>query len=381
MLTERYARKINAQKQAGLHRNPLVIDHKEGRFVSIGHKKLLNFSSNDYLGLSGSEEIARIVAENFVRYGTSAGASRLVSGNSRALKDAEQAYAQAFGYEDALFFPSGFQANIGILSTLFGPGDHLLFDKHIHASSIKGMQLSNADWKGYNHSSLAHLEKRLQAGQGQQQAVVTESLFSMDGDLLDVTGLAALKKEYAFFCLVDEAHAVGVLGDQGLGIAGSVADIAVGTFGKAFGLFGAFVLLPKICKEYLMNFCAPLIYTTTLPEAHAASAGAILKIVMRCDDKRETLKDRSLLMKRLVQEKGFPVTGDAHILAIEIGEEKKAVTLSRRLYDRNIYVFPARYPTVPLGKAILRIGMTALHTEEDIRFFADALADEIERIA
>ena len=381
MFTERYAGKINARKQAGLYRNPLVVDHKEGRFVTIGQKKLLNFSSNDYLGLSGSEEVTRIVAENFSRFGTSAGASRLVSGNSGALKDAEQAYAQAFGYEAALFFPSGFQANIGVLSTLFGPGDQLLFDKHIHASSVKGMQLSNAEWKGYNHSSLSHLEKRLQTGQGRQQAVVTESLFSMDGDLLDVTGLKALKENYAFFCLVDEAHAFGAIGDRGCGIAGSVADIAVGTFGKAFGLFGAFVLLPKICKEYLINFCAPLIYTTTLPEAHAASARTILDIVMNSDDRREILKEHSRLMKQLVREKGFPVTGDAHILAVEIGDEKKAVALSQRLYDRNIYVFPARYPTVPMGKAILRIGMTALHTREDIAFFADTLADEIKGVA
>lgn len=376
MFTDRFKRAIEVQKQAGLYRNPPVIDRRDGRFIVIGRKKLLNFSSNDYLGLSGSRQFSKILADNFRKFGTSSGSSRLVSGNCRAIRDAEQAYAQAFGYEDALFFPSGFQANIGVISTLFETGDHLLFDKHIHASSVKGIQLSGADFKGYNHSSLPHLEKRLQAGKVSQKAVITESLFSMDGDLLDVAGLKKLKEQFSFFCIVDEAHAFGAIGEQGRGIAGSVADVAIGTFGKAFGFFGAFVLLSAACKEFLFNFAAPLIYSTTLPEAHAASAVDLLEMVMDSHDRRATLSELSILMKESLQDNGFRVTGDAQILAVEIGDENRATVLSRKLYDRNIYVFPARYPTVPMGKSILRISMTALHTQKDIHYFVETLKKE-----
>jgi 8-amino-7-oxononanoate synthase len=378
MFAERFIRGLEVQKQIGLYRNPPVIDQRKGRYVFIGKKKLLNFSSNDYLGLSSSPVFSGKVAENFKKFGTSSGSSRLVSGNCRAIKDAEKAYAQAFGYEDALFFPSGYQANIGVISALFEPGDHIVFDKHIHASSVKGIQLSHADFQGYNHNSLTHLEKRLKAGIGKPRAVLTESLFSMDGDLLDVKGLMELKEKYAFFCIVDEAHAFGAIGKQGLGIAGRVADVAIGTFGKAFGFFGAFVLLPKICKEFLLNFSAPLIYSTTLPEAHAASAIDILEMVMQSQDKRSKLEDLSTRMKHGLQDKGYVVKGDAHILALEIGDENQAIVLSRKLFDRNIFVFPARYPTVPMGKAILRISLTAMHTQTDVAYFVDTLVKEME---
>jgi len=177
---------------------------------------------------------------------------------------------------------------------------------------------------------------------------------------------------------VDEAHAFGALGRQGLGIAGRVADVAIGTFGKAFGFFGAFVLLPKICKEFLLNFSAPLIYSTTLPEAHAASAMDILEIVMQSQDKRSRLEELGTQMKHGLQDKGFTVKGDAHILALEIGDENQAVYLSRKLFDRNIFVFPARYPTVPMGKAILRISLTAMHTQKDVAYFIDTLVKEME---
>lgn len=378
MFTKRFIRGLEVQKQIGLYRDPPVIDRREGKYVFIGQKKLLNFSSNDYLGLSCSPVISEKVAENFRKFGSSSGSSRLVSGNYHAIQDAEQAYAQAFGYEDALFFPSGYQANIGVISTLFEPGDHLVFDKHIHASSVKGIQLSHADFQGYNHNSLSHLEKRLKTGKGKPRAVLTESLFSMDGDLLDVDGLKKLKEKYSFFCIVDEAHAFGAIGEQGLGIAGKVADVAIGTFGKAFGFFGAFVLLPKICKEFLLNFSAPQIYSTTLPEAHAASAIDILEMVMQSHDKRVKLEELSTQMKNFLQDKGFTLKGDAHILALEIGDENQAISLSRKLFDRNIFVFPARYPTVPMGKSILRISLTAMHTQKDVAYFVDTLVKEME---
>jgi len=215
MFEKRLLKRLEIQKQDGLYRDPPEIAERDGRYIISEKRKLLNFSSNDYIGLSTSVEFSEIIANNFRKYGTSSGSSRLVSGNYSVIRHAEERYADHFGYEDCLFFPSGYQANIGVISTFFEPGDRLLFDKHIHASSVKGIQLSRADYKGYNHSSLSHLEKRLQTVENRPVAVITESLFSMDGDLLNVKNLAGLKEKYGFLSIVDEAHAFGALGENG----------------------------------------------------------------------------------------------------------------------------------------------------------------------
>jgi 8-amino-7-oxononanoate synthase len=371
MFSERFKNRLTLQKQIGLYRNPPEVSMREGKYLLIGGKRVINFASNDYLGLSISEELRQKTARNFQKYGTSSSSSRLVSGNYSVINEAEKAYASYFGYHDALFFPSGYQANVGILSTFLERGDTVIFDKHIHASAVKGMTMSGADFFGYNHNSMSHLQRRLETYKGRQIAVLTESLFSMDGDILDVNGLKKLKDSHNFLTIVDEAHAFGASGAEGRGIAAEVADIAVGTFGKAFGFFGAFVLLPEGFKEYLFNFSSPLIYTTTLPEAHAATTIDILEVIERSEDKRKHLREISTSMKDCLRRDDFRVSGDAHILALEIGDEAKAVRLSRRLLEENIFVLPARYPTVPLHHAILRISLTALLEEDDITLFID----------
>lgn len=373
MFKKRYKNRLILQQQAGLYRNPPEITGREGKYLIVDGRKVLNFASNDYLGLSTSEDLRKKVSKNFREYSTSSSSSRLVSGNYSIINRAEKEYASFFGYEDALFFPSGYQTNVGVLSTLFEKGDSVIFDKHIHASSVKGMTLSGAKFYGYNHNTMSHLKKRLDSNKKDQVAVLTESLFSMDGDLLDTRGFGQLKKSYRFLSVVDEAHAYGAIGEGGRGVAHDVADVAVGTFGKALGLFGAFALLPGGLKDYLFNFSSPLIYTTTLPEAHAASAIDLLEIVSRSEDRRKNLREVSNILKEGLKREGFRLTGDAHILALEIGEEARAAKVSQSLLERGIFVLPARYPTVPIGRAILRISITALHTEEDMRAFIDAL--------
>ncbi len=373
MFARRFKNRLIFQQKAGLRRNPPEIDKRDGKYLFINSKKVLNFASNDYLGLGVSEELKEKVADNFLKYGASSSSSRLVSGNYSIINRAEKKYASFFGYDDALFFPSGYQANLGIISTFFEKEDIIIFDKHIHASSIKGINLSGANFCGYNHNSMPHLKKRLEANKQKQVAVLTESLFSMDGDFLDVHSFGKLKKEYGFLSIVDEAHAFGAIGENGCGIARGAADIALGTFGKAFGLFGSFVLMPKGFKEYLFNFSSPLIYSTTLPEAHAASAIDLLEIISRSKEKRKHLRKVSRIMKESLKRKGFRVTGDAHVLALEIGKEARAAEVSQSLLKKNIFVPPVRYPTVPIGRAILRISMTALHTEKDVMSFIDLL--------
>ncbi len=374
MFQERYRLKLRLQQQSGLYRDPPVIERREGKYLFTSGKRLINFASNDYLGLGASEVLRNKVADNFARYGSSSSSSRLVSGNFKRLNEAEKAVADFFGYEAALFFPSGYQANVGVLATLFESGDTVVFDKHIHASSVKGLALSNATRLGYNHSDFDHLEKRLRKSPA-QVGVVTESLFSMDGDCLDVAALKELKAKHGFLSVVDEAHAFGVLGAGGRGVAAGVADVAVGTLGKALGLFGAFALLSEELKAYLLNFSSPQIYTTTLPEAHAASALDVLEMVAAAEDHRRRLGELSADMRRLLVREGFDVCGDAHILAVRIGEEQKALETARKLLTHGIFVLPARFPTVPLQKAILRVSLTALHQPEDLDFFVRTLKE------
>ena len=371
---QRYRLKIKLQKRSGLYRDPLPVDRREGKYLFSNGRRLINFASNDYLGLGGDGRLRRKVADNFLRYGSSSSSSRLVSANFRLLMEAEKAYADFFGYEAAIFFPSGYQANIGVLSALFEPGDQVLFDKHIHASSVKGLALSGASCSGYNHNDMSHLQKRAGRQEG-PKGLVTESLFSMDGDGLDAPSLKRLKKQYGFFCVVDEAHAFGALGPHGRGMAAGLADVAVGTFGKALGLFGAFALVSHEIKAYLLNFSSPQIYTTALPEAHAASALDALDLVRSADSRRDHLAQISARMRSNLEHAGFRVSGDAHILAVEIGDEQKALQTAMALSDRGAFVLPARFPTVPLQKAILRISLTALHEPGDIDFFVRALGE------
>ena len=372
MFDKRLRQKLALQKEKGLYRNPPVVDDGDGRTVTVDGRTLINFASNDYLGLGRCETLRKKAADAFLRYGTSSSSSRLVSGNASVIREAEKAYAAYFGYEDALFFPSGYQANLAILSTLFGPEETLLFDKHVHASTVKGMQLGSAPFNGFRHNSMGHLEKRLKSASG-NPVVVIESLFSMDGDTPPLAELAALKKSHGFLTVVDEAHAYGALGRGGRGIAREVADVALGTFGKAMGLFGAFVLMPSLYREYLFNFASPLIYTTALPEAHAVTALAVLSEVAQADDKRAHLAHLSRHLTRLLTDRGFTVCGEAHILAVQIGNEERAQDLVTKLFNQGYFAFTARFPTVPMGQAIIRLSLTANHTEKDLEDFSEAL--------
>jgi len=375
MLKNRIIERLNFQKKNSLYRQPLKINRRDGRYVYIDDKKRINFASNDYLGLGCSDTFRQKVTLNFQKYGASASSSRLVSGNYSAITEAENAFAEYFEYPACLFFPSGYQANIGLLSALFERDDTIFFDKHVHASVIKGMLLSQSNFLGYRHNSMSHLEQRMKKYSSNQQiiAVVTESLFSMDGNLVNIDALCQIRDRYGFFCIVDEAHAFGVLGPKGRGIARKAADVAVGTFGKALGLFGAFVLGPEWVREYLINYSSPFIYTTTLPEAHGASALDLIQILENSDHRRQHLADVSRLMKQMLANEGYKVRGDAHILALEIGDETNSINLSQHLFKHGFLAFPARYPTVPLGKSIIRISMNALHTLEDIKAFVRAL--------
>ncbi len=306
------------------------------------------------------------------RSGSGAGASRLVTGTTSSTLEAEQTLAAYFGYESCLILGSGFLANLTLLSTLFGEKDTLLLDKRAHASTVAGVRHSRAGFHAFRHNRMSHLRKLLETYPA--QAVLTESLFSMDGDSPDFMAVKNLKDEFGFLCIVDEAHAFGVLGDEGRGLAGGVADVAVGTLGKAFGMFGAFILCPDVVREHLIHFGQGFIYTTSLPPWHGDMVLAMLDRVRRCGKLRARLHRLGGLAREELSKTGLRVGGEAHILSLEVGDEKRCRLLASKLREEGILVFAARYPTVPLGQAILRVCLTAEHEPADVIRLRDALS-------
>jgi len=367
-------KKLTLYEKLSLKRSPYKIERRDGKYLWIKGERFLNFSSNDYLGIAASHKANKIVSDAFLRFDISSSSSRLICGNYSLIEEAEKEYARFFGYEDALFFPSGYQANLAVISALFEKDDIILFDKHVHSSMIKGIMLSEAECHGFNHNSISHLRRRLSKFQ-KKAVVITESLFSMDGDILNVKEIESLKQEFGFFCLVDEAHAFGVLGEKGKGIARRIADIAVGTLGKAFGFSGAFVLMPKKIKELLFNFSYPLMHSTAISPAHAVACKELLHIVADSEKERKQLQEISHLARQRLKEEGFLISGDAHIICLKVGDEKESLAVSSRLLEKKVYIPSVRYPTVPIGNSILRISITSMHTEEDVEYLIRMLKD------
>ncbi|NLW80085.1 MAG: pyridoxal phosphate-dependent aminotransferase family protein [Desulfovibrionales bacterium] len=356
---------------AGLGRALLPIDSREGQNVRMLGEECLDFSSNDFLGLAQDRQAARELAKLSQTSGCGSGSSRSVTGTRRSTLDAENALAAYFGYESCLILGSGFLANLTLISTLFGDNDTLILDKRAHTSTVAGVLHCRARFHTFQHNSLDHLEKVLHAHPA--EAVLTESLFSMDADSPDFFCMEKLKQKFNFLCIVDEAHALGVLGEGGRGLAHNVADMTVGTLGKAFGLFGAFLLIPEIVREYLINFGQGFIYTTALPPWHGDMVLAMLQRISQADDRRDHLRRLASTARTLLRDAGLAVRGQAHILAIEVGDAARCQLLAQALRRCGILVFAARYPTVPLGRAMLRICLTSRHTENDIRSLRDAL--------
>lgn len=355
---------IESRRQVGLGRELLPVSGREGANVILDGRPHLNFSSNDFLGLAQDDEMSSILAGLCRRHGCGAGASRLVTGTSHCTLEAEQALAAYFGYESCLILSSGFLANLTLLSTLFSEKDTLLLDKRAHASTVAGVRHSRAGFHTFRHNRISHLRKLLETYP--VQAVLTESLFSMDGDSPDFGDIKSLKDEFGFLCIVDEAHAFGVLGDEGRGLAEGVADVAVGTLGKAFGMFGAFILCPDIVREHLIHFGQGFIYTTSLPPWHGDMVLAMLERMRQCGQRRENLHHLGNSARKELLKTGLRIGGNAHILSLEIGDENRCQLMASKLREEGILVFAARYPTVPLGQAILRVCLTAEHDLADV---------------
>lgn len=355
-----------------------------GRIVSEG-RELLNFSGNDYLGLARHPLLADRAADWARRYGAGAQASRLVTGTLDAHAQVEAKLARLKGTEAALLFASGWQLNASVLPALIhGLGARgqveVYTDKLVHASMHHGCQAAGIKQIRFRHNDLAHLDRLLtdRAAPDIRRLIVTESVFSMDGDRADVPALAALAQRHGAFLYLDEAHATGVLGPQGMGLSGLApggVDLIMGTFSKALGGFGAYVAGSQALCDFLVNTCSGFIYSTGLPPSVLGAMDAALDLVPGMDAERAHLARLSSRLRDGLQAQGRDTgASSTQIVPAMVGDAGAAVALSARLKDAGMLAVAIRPPTVPAGTSRLRIALSAAHTVDDVDRLLDALA-------
>lgn len=340
---------------------------------------VLNLSSNDYLGLAAMpelrEEFYAEVAKNPTadKYALSSSSSRLLTGNHSAYIELEHDLSEMYNGRAALVFNSGYHANIGILPALSTKKDLILSDKLNHASIIDGLRLADAQFKRYPHLDYSRLEKLLDKNKDEYENIfiITESVFSMDGDVADLRKLVSLKEKYDAFLIVDEAHSVGVLGDKGCGLAEEQGvldkvDMVVGTFGKAFCSAGAYAIMEMPLKEYLINKMRSLIFTTALPPVCVSWSSFVLRKTAQMKKRREHLKMLGEKLRNGLREKNLKTDGNSQIVPLILGENSAAVEMSEKLREAGLLVFAIRPPTVPKGTARLRFSLHGALKESDI---------------
>ncbi|MCE5185834.1 MAG: 8-amino-7-oxononanoate synthase [Planctomycetaceae bacterium] len=348
------------------------VDSAQGPVVRMadGSEKVL-FCSNNYLGLAGDERVRQAAIDAIERYGVGAAAARLVSGTMRPHAELEEAMAAWLGKEAALYLPSGWAANQALLSTLPQKGDLVMLDKMDHASIIDPAKVSMADFHTYRKGQTERLEGYLSGAAG-QKFVVTESVFSMDGDRADLKELVRLRNAYDAILVVDEAHSIGCFGATAAGLCeeeGMLADvdIVVAPLGKAFGASGGIVAGPKVLIDYLVNKARPFIYTTATPPAIPAAALKALEIIQSEPERRKQLTEKAAYLRNALKGMGLDTKDSrSQIIPVILGTPQRAVEVSHKLYEQGYLVVAIRPPTVPPGTARLRISMQADHTTEQI---------------
>lgn len=361
-------------RKAGLFRQLRPVAGAQGPLIVVDGREVVNFSSNDYLGLANDPVLREAAARALEHHGVGAGASRLVCGNLAPYAELEARLAAFKRKPAAVVFSSGYAAGVGAISALVGKGDTVILDKLDHASLVDGARLSGATIRVYPHGNLEKLEKLLQSERAGRTLVVTETVFSMDGDVAPLREIVQLKDRYGAWLMIDEAHATGLYGKQRRGVAEDLGvedrvDATLGTLSKAFGCVGGFVCGSRPLVDLLVNRARSLIYSTALPPAMVAAAGAAVEFVTgaagqkRCEELWRRVDDLKTGMERL----GFKSVPRGAIMPMLVGDEVRAVDCSRRLFDSGFFAPAIRYPTVARGAARLRLTVTASHTSEQIK--------------
>ncbi len=369
-------------KRQGLYRKLRRVEGEQASTLILDGKEVINFSSNNYLGLANHPALRAAAKAAIDRYGCSAVASRLISGNMVLHEELEAKIAALKGAEAALVFNSGFQANVGLIPTLAGEGDAIFSDALNHASIIDGCRLSRARTVVYSHYDLERLESGLkEAPASGRKLIVTETLFSMDGDEAPLAEIVELAERYGAMVMVDEAHATGVFGPNGAGVVaklGLTERIAVqmGTLGKALGGFGAYVAGSRVLRELLINRCRSFIFTTSLPPAVLATAIAAIDLLYKEPQRRLALWHNCRSLKEGLKRLGFSLgQSESQILPVLIGDAQKCMAFSEKLLEKGVFAQGIRPPTVPPGTSRLRVTVMATHTHEHLHRALEAFEE------
>ena len=385
IIETRLSKELAAIESAGLTRRRRMLESSCGRLVTVDGKKLLNFASNDYLGLANNPEISQALAVGAKQWGAGSGASHLVSGHLAPHEALEKEIAAFTGFPRALTCSTGYLANLAVTPSLAGRGDAVFADKLNHASLIDAMQqakANGAEVQRYPHNDMAALEKMLAASTAAHKIIVSDSVFSMDGDLAPLPLLYALAEQYDAWLVIDDAHGFGVLGTQGKGslahfnLPSARRILLMGTLGKAAGVGGAFVAGSEIAIEYLLQKGRSYIFTTAQPPAIACALSKSLQLIKNGAVLRANLNARiGQLRDGLADSTLKLLPSITAIQPLIVGANEATVTLSKALWERGLWVPAIRPPTVPKGTARLRISLSAAHTAEDIETLSTALKE------
>ena len=369
-------------RELGLYRRLRLISGPQGPRVLLDGKPVLLLCSNNYLGLADHPRVREAAAEAAMRYGVGAGASRLVSGNMTIHRRLEEQLADFKRTPACVLFGSGYLANTGIVSALAREGDVVFSDALNHASIVDGCRLGRAETFVYGHCDMEHLEWGLQEADGRGSLIVTDSVFSMDGDVAPLAEIVELAQRYDARVMVDDAHGVGTLGPEGRGAVADAGledevDIVVGTLGKSLGSYGAYACCDRTMAKYLVNTARSLIYSTALPPPAVAGALAALEILVGQPQRVLKLQRNARLLAEALADEGIETASETHILPVVLGSASAATAASERLLERGIFAQAIRPPTVADGTSRLRLAVMASHSASELRPAAREVAKAV----
>jgi 8-amino-7-oxononanoate synthase len=373
ILENRLRAELERLAQDGLRRSLRVIESAQAGRVMYDGRSVIMLSSNNYLGLAAHPRVKQAAVAATARYGVGAGASRLVAGNLEPIRQLEENLARLKGAEAALVFGSGYLANLGTITALMGPGDTIFSDELNHASLIEGCRLAKTDLRIYRHCDMGHLKVLLEGSvNARRRLIVTDSIFSMDGDFAPLREIVELARRFNAAIMIDEAHAVGVIGHDGAGLAGELGvleqiDVHMGTLSKALGAYGAYVAGSKVLIDFLINRARSFIYTTGLPPSVAAAADAAVEIMRAEPERKQRLWSNASYLRERLEAAGFSFgCTQSPILPLIVGEAQAAADMAKGLFERGVYAIAIRPPTVPAGTVRIRLTPIADHTLADL---------------
>lgn len=373
---------LKERKEKDLYRTMKVMEGPQSTHVYCNGKQLLMLASNAYLDFCNESCIKEYAARILEQYGAGSGGSRLTTGTTDIHMNLEKSLAHFKNREAALVFNTGFAANTGIIQAICG-SDHVIFsDEQNHASIIDGCRQSKAKTVIYRHNDMADLEQKIRETSCSQGLIVSDAVFSMDGDIVDLPGLISLAKQYNLLSMIDEAHATGVIGKTGKGVEehyhmeGEV-DVLMGTLSKALGAEGGYVCGSDLLISYLRNTARSFIFSTSLSPASMAAAERALKLLEEEPQRVKKLQENTAWFCRCLRQQGIEAKSQSAIVPIPIGDEGKALQVSERLFKQGYFISAIRYPTVKAGEAILRAAIMSAHTKEELKAAAEAIGQAI----